>query len=98
RPTHPSRWRRLACCGAAAPVTTLPRMSEAPRASTLPDLIRRQARRQPDRVAICDGDRTTTYGALDLRSNRVAQALYQAGLARQERVAFLDKDRDELFA
>src|SRR5262245_29223774 len=73
-------------------------MSEPPRAHTLPDLIRRQARRQPDRVAICDGDRTTTYGALDLRSNRIAQALYQDGLAPQERVAILDKDRDELFA
>src|SRR5262245_21515858 len=73
-------------------------MSEPPRAHALPDRVRRQARRQPDRVAICDGDRTTTYGALDLRSHRVAQALYQGGLAPKERVAILDKDRDELFA
>ncbi len=72
-------------------------MTELAFANTLPDLIRRQAQRQPDRVALCDGDRTTTYGAIDLRSNRIAQALYQGGLAARERVAILDKDRDDVF-
>lgn len=65
---------------------------------TLPELIRRNAQLRPDRVAICDGDRTTTYGALDQRSSRIAQALYQGGLAPGERVAILDRDRDDLFA
>ncbi|MEC7584255.1 MAG: AMP-binding protein, partial [Planctomycetota bacterium] len=64
---------------------------------TLPDLIRYRAEVQPGRVAICDGDRTTTYGQLDQRSSRVAQSLYQHGLEPGERVGVLDRDCDDLF-
>jgi len=64
---------------------------------SLPELIRYRGSVQSDRVAICDGDRTTTYAELDLQSSRVAQSLYQHGLSPGERVAILDKDCDQLF-
>ena len=64
---------------------------------TLPDLIRFRAEVQPGQVAICDGDRTTTYGQLDQQSSRVAQSLYQHGLTPGERVGVLDRDCDDLF-
>ena len=46
----------------------------------------------------CDaGDRTITYGELDERTNRVANALIAEGVEPQERVAFLDKNGPEYF-
>jgi long-chain acyl-CoA synthetase len=65
---------------------------------TLPELIRWQAANQPDRLALCDGDRTVTYAQLDVRSCRIAQALYQRGLEPRERVAILDLDHADLWA
>jgi long-chain acyl-CoA synthetase len=65
---------------------------------TLPELIRWQAANQPDRLALCDGDRTVSYAALDQRSCRIAQALYQRGLGARERVAILDRDHADVYA
>ncbi|GAB3211884.1 hypothetical protein GCM10027294_35930 [Marinactinospora endophytica] len=45
----------------------------------LPDLFLRQARRDPDRVAIVDGDEQMSYAELDARSNRLAHRLVHRG-------------------
>src|SRR5688572_24447706 len=46
---------------------------------------------------ITSGDRAITWTEMDARSSRVAQALLAAGLAAQDRVAFLDKNGVEYF-
>jgi len=69
----------------------------SPHTATLPALLRRQAAERPDRPALCDGDRTTSYGELHRRSNELAQALRRHGVDGAERVAILDQDRDLVF-
>jgi acyl-CoA synthetase (AMP-forming)/AMP-acid ligase II len=69
----------------------------SPSAATLPALLRRQAAERPDRPALCDGDRTTSYGELHRKSSQLAQALRRHGVERLERVAILDLDRDLVF-
>ena len=66
-------------------------------ANTLGDMIRERAAERPDAPAITYQDRTITYGELDARSNRVAQALRAAGIERGDRVAILDKNVPEFF-
>src|SRR5262245_28572979 len=60
-------------------------------------IIRDQARQRANRVAITYGDRPITWAELDARSSRVAQGLQAAGLAEQDRAAFLDKNGPEYF-
>jgi long-chain acyl-CoA synthetase len=60
------------------------------------DVIRRHARERPEAVAIRCGERALTYGALDDRSNRLAQALLAAGVRAGTRVAHLDRTAPEL--
>jgi long-chain acyl-CoA synthetase len=60
------------------------------------DVIRRHARERPDVVAIRCGERALTYGELDERSNRLAQALLAAGVRAGARVAHLDRTAPEL--
>ncbi len=64
---------------------------------TVADIARVHGAQRPDAVAIIAGDRTLTYGQLDDRSNRLAQALRAAGVQADERVAFLDKNVPEYF-
>ncbi|MBV8693518.1 MAG: AMP-binding protein, partial [Actinobacteria bacterium] len=61
------------------------------------DIARVHGAERPDSVAILFGDRRLTYGQLDERSNRVANALAAEGVQPQERVAFLDKNVPEFF-
>jgi long-chain acyl-CoA synthetase len=64
---------------------------------TLGGIIRDQARQRGTRPAITYGDRTISWAELDARSSRVAQGLRAAGLAEQDRVAFVDKNGPEYF-
>ena len=60
------------------------------------DVIRRHAAQRPGSVAIRDGDRELTYGALDERSNRLAEALLARGVTPGTRVAYLDRSSPEV--
>jgi len=59
--------------------------------------IREFGRAVPDRVAVVDGDRTVTFGALDRRSNQLASAMLARGVRPGERVAVLSNNRYEFF-
>jgi acyl-CoA synthetase (AMP-forming)/AMP-acid ligase II len=64
--------------------------------STVASLFVAQARLHPDRIAIIDGDRTTTYAALHQRSCRLANLLARAGVGRGDRIALLSENRGEI--
>ena len=53
------------------------------------DILAATARSRNRQVAIIDGDHTVSYGDLDRRSNRLANALLGLGLAKGDRVALL---------
>jgi long-chain acyl-CoA synthetase len=65
--------------------------------TTLADLARTQARVRADHPALTFEGRELTYGELDRRANRVANALTAAGIGRGDRVALLDRNVPELF-
>ena len=48
--------------------------------------------RDPDSVAIVDGDKTRTYAQLDDAASRVANGLAGLGLAHDDRVAFVGRN------
>jgi acyl-CoA synthetase (AMP-forming)/AMP-acid ligase II len=54
---------------------------------TLPDLIRANAAREPDKVAIADDDTQVTYAQLDRLMDRIAAALQEGGTAQRQAVA-----------
>ena len=58
------------------------------------NLIRRAARRHPDKVALIFGDRQWTYRRLDEAGNRLARHLIDAGLKKGERVAAFGRNSD----
>lgn len=62
-----------------APVTDLSNAS-------LLELFATQVERQPDAVAVCFGDRQTTYSTLDEDSNRFANLLKSRGVKRGEMI------------
>jgi long-chain acyl-CoA synthetase len=55
----------------------------------LPDMVRRSARKYPQKVAIVDGARRVTYAAFDADIDRLANALVDHGLRKGDRVATL---------
>ena len=59
------------------------------------ELLRTQARRVPNRIAVDDGTRTLTYKAFDERVNRLANVLSALGVVRGARVAILSENRIE---
>jgi long-chain acyl-CoA synthetase len=60
------------------------------------DVVRGHARSRPDVIAIRCGPRSLTYAELDDRSNRLAQALLEAGVQPGDRVAHLDRTAPEI--
>nr|WP_304984929.1 non-ribosomal peptide synthetase [Corallococcus sp. CA047B] len=58
-----------------------------PLAPSLPALLREQARRQPDTVAVSQGERTWTWTELATRARRLAARLRELGLSPGEPVA-----------
>jgi long-chain acyl-CoA synthetase len=65
--------------------------------SSVADIIRTHARERPDAPALEFEGRTITFGELDDRSSRLANALAAGGVMAQHRVAFLDKNTPEFF-
>ena len=63
--------------------------------STVADIVREYGATRPEATAIVYGERTLTYGDLDVRSNRVANGLAAAGVDAQDRVAYLDRNAPE---
>ncbi|MBK9179028.1 MAG: fatty acid--CoA ligase [Acidimicrobiales bacterium] len=64
---------------------------------TVAELIRTHGRDRAGQPALLVGERTITYGQLDERSSRVAQALQTEGVGPHDRVAILDKNVPEYF-
>src|SRR3954467_3455302 len=62
--------------------------------STVADVIRRSARRWPERIAVHFGERRWTYEELDDAVSRVAARLLAEGLTKGERVAALGTNSD----
>jgi len=60
------------------------------------DVVRTHASQRPDTVAVRQGDRELTYGLLDERSSRLAQALLASGVRAGSRVAYLDRSAPEI--
>ena len=56
------------------------------------------ASRQPDSVALLEGNRTIKYGELDRLANRFANLLREAGVARHDRVAIALDNSIEMVA
>jgi long-chain acyl-CoA synthetase len=50
---------------------------------SLADIVRRSARRNPDKTAVIQGERRITFSALDAASERVGEALRDHGLAER---------------
>jgi acyl-CoA synthetase (AMP-forming)/AMP-acid ligase II len=64
---------------------------------SLAGIIREHARARGEAPALTYGRRTSTWRDLDERSSAVGQGLLAAGLAAQDRVAFVDKNGPEYF-
>src|SRR4051794_24064454 len=62
--------------------------------STVADVIRRSARRWPQRTALHFGERRWTYEELDDATSRVASRLLELGLGKGDRVAALGTNSD----
>jgi long-chain acyl-CoA synthetase len=65
---------------------------EIPQHETIVARIRANAAAHPERAALVCEDRTLSWGALDSRINRVANALLARGLAKGDRVAILSSN------
>ena len=65
--------------------------------ATIADIVRAHATERPDAPALDFEGRTVSFGELDERSSRVAQALRAAGVGRGDRVAFVDRNGIEWF-
>jgi len=65
--------------------------------ATLADVSRYQARRAPSDIALEFEGAQTTFRALDIASNRVANGLIASGINPQSRIAILDRNSDAFF-
>ena len=63
----------------------------------LADIVRASGRDRPDATALVVGEHTITFGELDARSSRAAQAFAQAGVGFGDRVAFIERNSAEFF-
>ena len=59
--------------------------------SSIANIVRKFAAKTPDNTAIKFANRNLSWGDLHERSNRTAASLQAAGVASQQRVAFLAK-------
>ena len=61
----------------------------------LQELVTAQAENAPDARAIVAGNRTWTYGDVEVQSNRLGRALREAGCERGDRVCLLSSKTPE---
>jgi long-chain acyl-CoA synthetase len=66
-------------------------------AESIADILRSQGQRRPSSLAISGEGRSITYGELDARSNQLANALVDAGVAKGDRVAYIDRNATEFW-
>jgi long-chain acyl-CoA synthetase len=64
---------------------------------SLAEIVRRHAHERGGAPMLTCGTRTITWAEMDTRASRVAQGLRAAGLAPQDRIAFIDKNGPEYF-
>src|ERR1700733_7110011 len=67
-------------------------MHTAVRRQTLADLLRRSARRFPDKAAIICGDTAGSYAEFDAVCDRLAAGLAERGVGKGARVAILSRN------
>jgi fatty-acyl-CoA synthase len=67
-------------------------VSSAAGRTSVGSLFRHCARANRDRIALVDGERQLTYGALDERTDRLGQVLIGRGVGRGDRVALLARN------
>jgi acyl-CoA ligase (AMP-forming) (exosortase A-associated) len=66
---------------------------------TLHDLLRNSVERDPDKVAIVDGNAEYTYGDLDSQSNSLGATLVEAGVEKGDRVGvYMEKSWEAIVA
>ncbi|HVJ97950.1 MAG TPA: long-chain-fatty-acid--CoA ligase [Acidimicrobiia bacterium] len=65
--------------------------------STIAGIARKHGQERPDAPALEYEGRTITFGELDRRSSRLANAFAGVGVGAQDRVAFIDKNGPEYF-
>lgn len=70
-------------------------MRKAGMPPTLNTLFLQQVVRNPSRIALTDGSRVWTYRELNIRVNRLANALTGIGITRGDRVAIVSENRPE---
>jgi long-chain acyl-CoA synthetase len=68
-----------------------------PEITSVAEIVRVHGVGRAERIALVQDDRRLTWAALYERSRRVAQALADAGVGDQDRIAFLDKNGIEHF-
>ncbi|ARU60822.1 hypothetical protein CBW65_06735 [Tumebacillus avium] len=67
-----------------------------PKEQTIAELFAQQAARTPDRIAVCDGERTLTYRELDEQANSLAHTLRQKGVGPSVLVGLLAEHSPEM--
>jgi long-chain acyl-CoA synthetase len=71
--------------------------TSAPSITNVAGIVRVHGVERPDHIALIEGDRQLSWSALLERSAQMAQALADAGVGAEDRVAFLDKNGIEHF-
>jgi len=59
------------------------------------DIVRKHARRFPNKLALIYKDRRQTWQQLDRKTNKIANMLLDSGLKKGDRVAILDENSDK---
>jgi acyl-CoA synthetase (AMP-forming)/AMP-acid ligase II len=73
-------------------------MSEATPLLSFDAFITHWAREAPARVALCEGDRSLTYGALEIQTAKIVGALLSAGIGKGDRIIWIGKNSDLYFS
>ena len=63
---------------------------------TIGDLLRKSARRFPERIAVTDGERRTTYAEIERDANRFAQHLVARGLRPGSKISTITNNSVEM--
>jgi acyl-CoA synthetase (AMP-forming)/AMP-acid ligase II len=72
-------------------------MTSASGICCIPDMARHWSGKTPDKAALIDPDRVVTYAQLNDRSNRIANALAEAGIRPGSHVGYLGKNSAAFF-